>query len=941
MARVGLDTSTLGPSAAVARGELSSVGASTTKLGGEVASLEKSAASSLGGLSGAAVSHGGKTRAELGSVGQVASSTGSTVTGFGQAGQKAFAGVSSEATKLTSSLGPFGGILTTVKSSLGGVASEGGAAATAMGAVGVGVVAAGAALGVLAVKGVSDFQALTGEVRKLKAITGESAEEASKLRNVAAGLGVDTDTLAKGMFKLVGNLSAAKGELGGVHVEIARGKDGNVAYGRTLDNMRAAFQSIEDPAAKNAFLLEAFKKTGMDLRPILSATNAEFERMKKNGPIFNDADLSAGRALTIAQRELGQATQQLEVDLARGIVPVLTVVAGVLTTVVHAADKVHLPIAQIGVASLAGALGVKLLASAFGSEAVAAGGAAAANLAAAASAEAVGAASVAGATKVGLLGTAAKFVAPLIAYDLAQSLGKSVRDSAFFGDAIDAVKTGLISLERHIPLVGGWLADQDEKYTRAGRAAKGHSQAVEELKAAAADLGVTLSDSALKTGKLTDADRAALTAAAEHKAAAADLSASMFELGVVIDATEAETGKLSAAHKAAAEAAKKAADEAQKYRDKIDSLAASVAAAYVSTGNATDNLHSQTITLARGFDDARTAADSLKLGLDILTGVHVSAERAAIDYEAKIDSLTKSLVENGATLDISTKKGRDNYGSILDLITSTGSLAEAMQREGSTNAEVSRTYTEHIDRLKTVLRTAGLTEAQIQALIDKYHLVPPVVRTDVQTPYIADRIADVNAFRLQLDGVPPDKKTWVYTPYIQDRVAELHGVTDAVNGIPGSKSVTITTYHRDVSEATPADAAGAILMALGGKVPRLDGGGFSRIGAGFVTSGPKAIVGEGNPSFPEFVIPTDPIYRGRAVGLFDQLGRALHIAGPSLPPLPSMPAAASGAYGGSSNSTSHTVNRTNRVQITAGPDAGDIARAVAREVAWELATASF
>jgi TP901 family phage tail tape measure protein len=47
---------------------------------------------------------------------------------------------------------------------------------------------------------------------------------------------------------------------------------------------------------------------------------------------------------------------------------------------------------------------------------------------------------------------------------------------------------------------------------------------------------------------------------------------------------------------------------------------------------------------------------------------------------------------------------------------------------------------------------------------------------------------------------------------------------------------------------------------------------------GFVTEGATAIVGEGRKGYPEFVIPTDPMYRRRAVGLFKQLGDQLGIS---------------------------------------------------------------
>lgn len=51
--------------------------------------------------------------------------------------------------------------------------------------------------------------------------------------------------------------------------------------------------------------------------------------------------------------------------------------------------------------------------------------------------------------------------------------------------------------------------------------------------------------------------------------------------------------------------------------------------------------------------------------------------------------------------------------------------------------------------------------------------------------------------------------------------------------------------------------------------------GTDRVGSGFTTNGPQAIVGEGKRAHPEYVIPTDPAHRGRAAGLYHSLGAKL------------------------------------------------------------------
>lgn len=61
-------------------------------------------------------------------------------------------------------------------------------------------------------------------------------------------------------------------------------------------------------------------------------------------------------------------------------------------------------------------------------------------------------------------------------------------------------------------------------------------------------------------------------------------------------------------------------------------------------------------------------------------------------------------------------------------------------------------------------------------------------------------------------------------------------------------------------------------LAAGGGIPT------RQVGGGFRTRGARAIVGEGNPNYPEYVIPTDPQYKRRAFGLFGSLARELGLA---------------------------------------------------------------
>ena len=71
------------------------------------------------------------------------------------------------------------------------------------------------------------------------------------------------------------------------------------------------------------------------------------------------------------------------------------------------------------------------------------------------------------------------------------------------------------------------------------------------------------------------------------------------------------------------------------------------------------------------------------------------------------------------------------------------------------------------------------------------------------------------------------------------------------------------------------------MLEAGGQIPAYATGGSlpsSEVGSGFVTNGARAIVGEGSKIHPEYVIPTDPKYRDRAVALAEQLMGSLGMA---------------------------------------------------------------
>lgn len=111
-----------------------------------------------------------------------------------------------------------------------------------------------------------------------------------------------------------------------------------------------------------------------------------------------------------------------------------------------------------------------------------------------------------------------------------------------------------------------------------------------------------------------------------------------------------------------------------------------------------------------------------------------------------------------------------------------------------------------------------------------------------------------------------------FTSGINDAIGVLNLFIKAIDIIPGVSIKTIGLISSN-SSSGPAGSRGT--------TAGLAGGGLVPIGAGFMTGGPVAVVGEGRPAFPEFVIPSDPQYAGNAQRLLAQAMLRIGVPGHS------------------------------------------------------------
>ncbi|MFJ4974214.1 hypothetical protein ACIP6X_02485 [Streptomyces coeruleorubidus] len=181
----------------------------------------------------------------------------------------------------------------------------------------------------------------------------------------------------------------------------------------------------------------------------------------------------------------------------------------------------------------------------------------------------------------------------------------------------------------------------------------------------------------------------------------------------------------------------------------------------------------------------KLSADGLRQSIQALSETSRSAFDAQTKMEAAIDAVTKSIQENGRTLDVGTEKGRANRDALSQMAAATEDAAAKARDNGASWQTV-----------------AGIYDRGRKSLIDNIAAITGNRRE-------AERLAST---LLKM----PDKKMRVEMR-TEDAVKGLDRVMAAMKKAPGSKSVTV--------KALTSDAVG-MLRELGFKVQRMKDGRF-------------------------------------------------------------------------------------------------------------------
>lgn len=91
-------------------------------------------------------------------------------------------------------------------------------------------------------------------------------------------------------------------------------------------------------------------------------------------------------------------------------------------------------------------------------------------------------------------------------------------------------------------------------------------------------------------------------------------------------------------------------------------------------------------------DGVDTRLDALKAAMDRLVGGAISAQQAQADFTLSLQALSDSLAANGASLDVNTVAGANNYNSLASSATAAQEAALAQYELAAANGDSAAGY---------------------------------------------------------------------------------------------------------------------------------------------------------------------------------------------------------------------------------------------------------
>jgi TP901 family phage tail tape measure protein len=190
-------------------------------------------------------------------------------------------------------------------------------------------------------------------------------------------------------------------------------------------------------------------------------------------------------------------------------------------------------------------------------------------------------------------------------------------------------------------------------------------------------------------------------------------------------------------------------------------------------------------------DAAKDFGDALSSAMDSLIGPQKNLVDAAENLWDAGEKFRKGIEDTNDSIDISTKKGRENRDLIESWADSVVDMAQAQIEHGDSVADVSNAYQYNREQILDAAEAAGFNRDEVSRLLDEYGAVPELVSTSITSN--ADAVAKGEVQRLidKYGGIPTSIYTEVSTAINQGDYRKAIGL---LNTIDDPRTVPITPY---------------------------------------------------------------------------------------------------------------------------------------------------
>lgn len=646
----------------------------------------------------------------------------------------------------------------------------------------VGGAIAAAAVVAFGVKSASTYKQVGSDVLKLQKYTGQSAEEASKLRFQMQQTGVSVDAGAKALAAYSRRVLASKDPQRdfGFAVRDSAGhvKPMSVLLGEASEK----FRSMDAGAARTAWVLKNFGRSGMDMTKFLALGKKGLADLaaqaEKYGLVLTDQNLHAVKEAIKGHREQEAAMQGLQVQVGQHVLPVLTKLTTFIATAIPASTKYvseHAAVFKVlgGAVTATVALFLAYKAAVVANTIVTGAWTAASTIAAAAQwAVSSGAESVAlsamyagealagEAAAAGLLTTAASAAAAgLVAFvgttKLLNSLSATHADLEGLATDLDRLADKGGSVSDVADSLGTDVDGLADAFDRASDSPGGFGEAIGYLGThLSSDLGGTKLRQAQDRISQLD-ETLAKAAKGGHAKQAADayakVSEAMQKQGISAKVVQELLPKYAEAQFRAAQAALDAAKGTDRGVEAKEGERAKTPAqiAQIKAAN-------------KAYGEWKKAVDADYAALDRLQKLKLGSLNANIAYQQAVSDETEAIKANGATIDINTQKGRDNTNAAAASRAAIMQQAQAMKENGGSAHEAAAFIRAHTLKLNEQEIAAGLSKDQVAYLNAEMGMTPKEVDTAFKVDTTAAQRA-VNDYNVWLINHPGQHTTYLVT----------------------------------------------------------------------------------------------------------------------------------------------------------------------------------